>query len=279
MNYIELELSLSSVDIYSDILQSDLCDIGFESFLDKKDGFFAYCQKEIFNQEDLDFLLNAFRENNTSVNVSYNIKEIEQQDWNMEWEKSYEAVLVDDFCYIRASFHSPIKNVEFNIEISPKMSFGTAHHPTTYQIIQLLRDEPLEGKDVMDMGTGTGVLAILCKLKGAKSVDAWDNDEWAYENAKENVMKNNVEVDVQLGDASGLSKSYDLFIANINRNILLQDMATYSKHLRTGGTLLLSGFYDNDVEILEKCANENNLHLVTHISKENWAALRFIKKQ
>lgn len=279
MIYIELDLSLSSVDIYSEVLQSDLCDIGFESFLDKKDGFFAYCQKDLFNQKELNSLLKNFRENNPKVNVSYDIKEIEQQDWNKEWEKSYEAVLVDDFCYVRASFHPPLDNVEYNIEISPKMSFGTAHHPTTYQIIQLLRDELLDGKDVMDMGTGTGVLAILCKFKGAKSVDAWDNDEFAFENAKENVQKNNVEVDVQLGDASKLSKTYDLFIANINRNILLQDMATYSKHMREGGVLILSGFYDRDVEILEKSANENNLELNNHISKENWAALRFIKKQ
>ncbi len=278
MIYIELELKLSSTDIYSDVLQSELCDIGFESFLDKEDGFFAYCQKEIFYKNDLNSLLDTFKVNNPSVLVTYKTKEIQQQDWNKEWEKSYEAVLVDEFCYVRASFHPPMPNVEYDIEISPKMSFGTAHHPTTYQIIQLLKDEHVEGKDVMDMGTGTGVLAILCKMKGAKSVDAWDNDQWAFENAKENALRNNVEVNVLLADATKLTKTYDLFIANINRNILLQDMATYSNHLRKGGTLMLSGFYDSDVEILKNSAKENNLELITHLSKENWAALRFIKK-
>lgn len=279
MVYIELELDLSSVGIFSDVLQSELCDIGFESFLDKEDGFFAYCQKDIFNQNELDSILDTFKSNNPSVDFTYVIKEIEQQDWNKEWEKSYEAVLVDDYCYVRASFHPPMNSVKYDIEISPKMSFGTAHHPTTYQIIQLLKDEDLVGKDVMDMGTGTGVLAILSKLKGARVVDAIDNDEWAFENAKENVLRNNVDVNVSLGDAKMLTMTYDLFIANINRNILLQDMPLYSKHIREGGFLILSGFYNNDVEILEKSANGNNLELITHIAKENWAALRFIKKQ
>lgn len=278
MKYIELELTLSSLEICSEVLQSDLCDIGFESFLDKADGFFAYCREDVFNQEALNVLLGNFKANNPHICVSTKFKEIEQQDWNSEWEKSYKAVLVEEFCYVRAGFHPEMPEVKYNILISPKMSFGTAHHPTTYQIIQFLKDEQVYGKDVMDMGTGTGVLAILCKKKGAQMVDAWDNDEWAFENAKENALNNNADINVRLSDASNLSKDYDLFIANINRNILLQDMALYAKHLRTNGVLLLSGFYDSDVDALTQMAKANNLVLIDHISKESWAALRFIKK-
>lgn len=278
MKYIELELFISSLEIYSEILQSDLCDIGFESFLDKEDGFFAYCREDAFSQENLNSVLENFKDINPDITISTKFKEIEQQDWNSEWEKSYEAVLVDEFCYVRADFHPELKEVKYNILISPKMSFGTAHHPTTFQIIQLLKDEELEGKEVMDMGTGTGVLAILCKMKGAKMVDAWDNDNWAFENAKENALNNNADINVKLSDASNLSKNYDLFIANINRNILLQDMNLYANHLKPNGVLLLSGFYDSDVDILIQKAKTNNLELIHHITKENWAALRFIKK-
>lgn len=279
MKYIEVEFCLEPLQIYSEILQSDLCDIGFESFMDTFEGFLAYCQEGLYSEKEFKLLIARFIELNPEVDISTKIKEIEQQDWNAEWEKSYPAVLINDFCYVHASFHEPIKEVEYNIEISPKMSFGTAHHPTTFQIIQLLQNEDLRGKDVMDMGSGTGVLAILTKMKGASYVEAIDNDEWAFNNAKENIDRNNSEIVVRYGDAELLDRDYDIFIANINRNILLQDISKYANHIRKNGVLFLSGFYTNDVDMLVEEAGKYGFDLDIQLSKENWAALRLIKNK
>lgn len=279
MKYIEVEFCLEPLQMYSEILQSDLCDIGFESFMDTFEGFLAYCQEGLYSEKKLKSLIARFIELNPQVNISTKIKEIEQQDWNAEWEKSYPAVLINDFCYVHASFHQPMRDVEYNIDISPKMSFGTAHHPTTFQIIQLLQTEDMKGKDVMDMGSGTGVLAILAKMKGASYVEAIDNDEWAFNNAKENIEKNNSEIVVRYGDADLLDRDYDIFIANINRNILLQDISKYSIHIRNNGVLFLSGFYTNDVDLLVEEAKKYGFELYNQISKENWAALRLIKNK
>lgn len=279
MKYIEIEFSLKPLEMYSEILQSDLCDIGFESFQDTDEGFLAYCQQGLLSEKELKGLIENFITLNPDVDLSTKTKEIEQQDWNAEWEKSYPAVLIDNYCYVHANFHKPMEDIEFNIEISPKMSFGTAHHPTTFQIIQLLQNENVEGKDLMDMGSGTGVLAILAKMKGATYVEAIDNDEWAYKNALENIQTNNSDVVVRFGDANLLDRDYDVFIANINRNILLQDMQKYSKHIKRGGVLFLSGFYVEDIPILMEEASKYGFSLDNQISKENWAALRLIKEK
>ncbi|MCK9162719.1 MAG: 50S ribosomal protein L11 methyltransferase [Bacteroidales bacterium] len=278
MKYIEIEFSLKPLEMYSEILQSDLCDIGFESFQDTNEGFLAYCQEGLFNQMKLNALIERFIVLNPDVDMSTKTKEIEQQDWNAEWEKSYPAVLINNYCYVHANFHQPLEEVEYNIEISPKMSFGTAHHPTTFQIIELLENENLVGKDLMDMGSGTGVLAILAKMKGAAYVEAIDNDEWAFKNALENVEANKFDVRVRYGDSGLLDRDYDVFIANINRNILLQDLKKYSQHIKSGGILFLSGFYIEDISILMDEALKYGFSLDNQISKENWAALRLIKK-
>ncbi|MFA6806945.1 MAG: 50S ribosomal protein L11 methyltransferase [Bacteroidales bacterium] len=278
MKYIEIEFSLKPLEMYSEILQSDLCDIGFESFQDTNEGFLAYCQEGLFNQMKLNALIERFIVLNPDVDMSTKTKEIEQQDWNAEWEKSYPAVLINNYCYVHANFHQPLEEVEYNIEISPKMSFGTAHHPTTFQIIELLENENLVGKDLMDMGSGTGVLAILAKMKGAAYVEAIDNDEWAFKNALENVEANKFDVRVRYGDSGLLDRDYDVFIANINRNILLQDLKKYSQHIKSGGVLFLSGFYIEDISILMDEALKYGFSLDNQISKENWAALRLIKK-
>ncbi len=278
MKYIEIEFSIKPLEMYSEILQSDLCDIGFESFQDTNKGFLAYCQEGLYSEKELNLLIERFIGFNPDVELSTNKKEIEQQDWNAEWEKSYPAVLINNYCYVHAHFHSPLEEVEFNIEISPKMSFGTAHHPTTFQIIELLQNENVEGKNLMDMGSGTGVLAILAKMKGAAYVEAIDNDEWAYKNALENVQTNQSDIVVRYGDSSLLDGEYDVFIANINRNILLQNMQKYSKHIKNGGVLFLSGFYVEDIPILMEEASKYGFSLDRQISKDNWAALRLIKK-
>lgn len=277
MRYFEVRFILSEIEGLNEILQSDLCDIGFESFQDTEDGFLAYCQEDLYDEMKIKDVVINFIDNNPNITISTEAIIIEEQNWNEEWEKAYPAVLIDDYCYVHAPFHEPMENVSFNIEISPKMSFGTAHHPTTYQILQFLKDEDVKGKDVMDMGSGTGVLAILAKLKEANYVEAIDNDSWAYENALENVVRNNVDVVVKLGDANSLDRNYDVFIANINRNILLQDMEKYSSHIKTSGVLFLSGFYTQDVDILVKEVEKYGFVLEKQLTKENWAALRLVK--
>lgn len=280
MKYIEVEFFLDSLDMYSEILQSDLCDIGFESFQDTSQGFLAYCPEELFSKDEINSLIVRFIENNPDVSISTKIKEIEQQNWNQEWEKTNSPVLVDEYCYIYPYFYEPLKDIEFNIEISPKMSFGSAHHPTTFQIIELLKEEDLKGKDIMDMGTGTGVLAILSKLKGASYVEAIDNDQWAYENAKENIEKNKVDVIIKLGSANLLDKNYDVFIANINLNILIDNMAEYCSHINKNGVLFLSGFFTEDIPTLIKEVEKyGHFTLDKQISKDNWAALRLKKNE
>lgn len=278
MKYIEIEFSLRPLQIYSEILQSDLSDIGFESFQDINKGFLAYCQEDDYKDEEFNTLIKRFSEINPEVEISFKTYEIEQQDWNAEWEKSYEPVLVDDFCFIHAHFHNRMEDIKYNIEISPKMSFGTAHHPTTYQIIQLLKDENMEGKSVVDMGSGTGVLAILAKKKGGSYVESIDNDEWAFNNSLENIKTNNADIRVRFGNAGLLDRDYDIFIANINRNILLEDMKKYSQHIKKGGLLFLSGFYTEDISTLMEEASKYGFVLEREISRDNWAAIRLIKK-
>ncbi|MBP1630095.1 MAG: ribosomal protein methyltransferase [Bacteroidetes bacterium] len=277
MRYFEVRFILSEIEGLNEILQSDLCDIGFESFQDTEDGFLAYCQEDLYDEMKIKDVVINFIDNNPNITISTEAIIIEEQNWNEEWEKAYPAVLIDDYCYVHAPFHEPMENVPFNIEISPKMSFGTAHHPTTYQILQFLKNEDVKGKDVMDMGSGTGVLAILAKLKEANYVEAIDNDSWAYENALENVERNNVDVVVKLGDANTLDRNYDVFIANINRNILLQDMEKYSSHIKPSGVLFLSGFYTPDVDILVNEVKKYGFVLEKQLTKENWAALRLVK--
>jgi ribosomal protein L11 methyltransferase len=280
MKYIEVEFFLDTLDMYSEILQSDLCDIGFESFQDTYQGFLAYCPEGLFSKDEMNSLIVRFIENNPDVNISTKIKEIEQQNWNQEWEKTNSPVLVDEYCYIYPYFYEPLKDIEYNIEISPKMSFGSAHHPTTFQIIQLLKSENLKGKDIMDMGTGTGVLAILSKLKGASYVEAIDNDQWAYENAKENIEKNNVDVIIKLGGANLLDRNYDVFIANINLNILMDNMGEYCSHINKNGVLFLSGFLTEDINtLLEEIGKYGHFTLDKQIVKDNWVALRLTKNE
>ncbi|MEG1763029.1 MAG: 50S ribosomal protein L11 methyltransferase [Bacteroidales bacterium] len=212
--------------------------------------------------------------------MQYQTQFIKDENWNAVWESQYEPVLFGNYCFVHAPFHAPRKDVKYNIEIEPKMSFGTAHHPTTALIIEYISKEPLQGKRLLDMGCGTGVLAILASKEGASSVDAIDNDVWAYENTLENIERNHTPtIHVEMGDASNLqAKEYDYIIANINRNILLRDITHYAACLPTGGILLLSGFYQEDIAKLEVECNKHRLFYVDYKTREKWAALKFIKK-
>lgn len=287
MNYIGLIVRLSfkgrwtNEDAWiADIFKDALISCGFESFVDTASGFEAYCPEGIFSlnevvrieRQELGFVEN--------LKVGYETEVIEQKDWNAEWEKNYEAVRFSDFCIVRPPFKPAQQDVQYDIVIEPKMSFGTAHHQTTSLIVEFLSEEEVKGKSVMDMGCGTGVLAILCAKMGAACCEAIDNDTWAAENARENVERNSVSVKVSLGDANDLdvARKYDIFIANINRNILLDNMESYSSTIANGGVLFLSGFYSEDVPCLEKKCAELGFTLDKTKTKDNWAAVRFVKK-
>lgn len=277
MEYAEITLKIEPVMPFSDILMYEMGEIGCESFVTTDDGFKAYIPSSDLNTDALNNIL----ANSGECNIQYDINIIPDQNWNAVWESTHEPVLVDDFCWVYAPFHGTNANAKYNILIEPKMSFGTAHHATTYMMISLLRDEDITNKMVLDMGSGTAVLAILAEMRGAKYVEAIDNDEWAYNNALENIENNNCKnIKAILGDASVLTadKKFQLIIANINRNILLRDMKHYIAVLEQGGTLLLSGFYEHDIPAIRQEAESNGMKFETYKERNEWVACKFTKQ-
>lgn len=258
-----------------EILIAELGYAGFESFVETEEGVTAYIQKE----EWYEAILNDIQIlDSEEFEIYYTSEEIEQTNWNEEWEKNFNPIIVDDICSVRAPFHEK-PNTEFDIIIEPKMSFGTGHHETTHMMIQYILKNEFVGKSVLDMGCGTAVLAILAEMKGAQPIDAIDYDNWCYLNSLENVERNNCKhITVLEGDASILrGKHYDIVIANINRNILLNDMKTYTNTLNDGGSLFLSGFYKEDISIIETECNKYGLKHVETLERNNWVALKFEK--
>lgn len=273
--YLEFDFKVTPTEIGRDILIAELGYAGFESFVETDEGVTAYIQEKDWREEllnDIDILTNP------EFKISFTQKQIEQVNWNEEWEKNFEPILVDGICSVRAPFH-PKPEVEFDIVIEPKMSFGTGHHETTHMMIQFILKNEWTGKKVLDMGCGTAVLAILAEMKGAQPLDAIDIDNWCYLNSIENTERNNCQhIAVYEGDASLLSgKNYDTIIANINRNILLNDMATYASCLKVDGELYLSGFYTEDLKIITEECNKHKLHFVENLERNNWVAAKFIK--
>ena len=275
MEYIEMVCHTSPGVHTSEVLMTMLSDVGFESFSENDNGTLsAFIQAPLFTP-DLSARLST--EEFSEFLDSFHIERIADQNWNAVWESQYEPVLIDDRCMVRAPFHPEKSGVEFDIVIMPKMSFGTAHHETTKQMIQYLLSLQLTGKSLLDMGSGTAVLAILARMKGAFPVTAIDNDEWAYNNALENVESNDfADIEVLMGDSSLLpGKSFDIILANINRNILLNDIPAYRKSLNAGGKLFMSGFYSEDLPLIEAKCNESGLTIMSHRSENNWTAVCF----
>lgn len=272
--YLEYRFLVDPVQPGSDILIAELGAVGFESFVEEEDGILAYIQK-------LDWKQGAFGNVNIlqheNFRITYTVREIVQENWNATWESNFKPIKVDDTCVVRAPFHDP-PDVEYDIVIEPKMSFGTGHHETTHMMLQHLLNMDISGKRVLDMGSGTGVLAILAAMRGAKSVDAIDIDNWCYLNALENVERNGMDhINVYEGDANLLnSQQYDLIIANINRNILLEDIPKYVRCLSREGILLISGFYLEDLQWIDRRCVELGLRLQKKLEKNNWVAAKYV---
>ena len=272
--YIEYRFTVKPPEPASDILIAQLGEAGFESFVEEEDAVLAYIQKDDWSSDILngiDIL------SNDNFEIDYDSKEIEQENWNATWEQNFQPIIVDDICMIRAPFHESM-NVEYDIVIEPKMSFGTGHHETTHMMLQHILNLDVEGKAVLDMGSGTGVLAILCAMRGAGKIDAIDIDNWCYLNAKENVERNKMDfIEVYEGDVALIkNKKYDVIIANINRNILLMDIPAYSNSLNKNGTLLLSGFYTEDLDMITEKCNENSLKFEKNLVRNNWVAAKYV---
>jgi len=272
--YIAYDFNVSPKEPATEMLIAQLGYVGFESFVEQDNGVKAYIQKQEWNSKILEdvFLLHS-----NEFNITFEHNEIAQTNWNEEWEKNFNPIQVDDLVSIRAPFHTN-PSLQFDIVIEPKMSFGTGHHETTHMMVQHLLALDLDTKKVLDMGCGTGILAIFAEMKGAKPIDAIDIDRWCYENSLENIQRNNCNhITVYEGDASLLKEKYDVIIANINRNILLSDMKTYTDCLNENGVLLLSGFYKEDIVIIEDEVTKHGLTFETMIQRNNWVALKYVK--
>ncbi len=272
--YIEYNFKVLPLQPASDILIAELGEAGFESFVENEDGVLAYIQKDDWVENILESIQIL---KNEIFNITFQLKEIEQENWNATWEENFNPIQLGNECVVRAPFHEK-PNVDFDIVIEPKMSFGTGHHETTHMMLQHILDHDFKGKSVLDMGSGTGVLAILTAMKGAKEIDAIDIDNWCYLNAKENVTRNNCEhVEVYEGDSSLLKgQRYDVIIANINRNILLNDIPKYASSLNKNGILFLSGFYVEDIEMISSKCSEVALKFEKNLEKNKWVAVKYV---
>ena len=277
MDYIELKCQITpfSEDI-GDILIAELGEIEYESFTQTDDTIEAYIQAPLFDMQKVEELTVNYLPN---FEFTYSHKTIESQDWNSVWESNFQPVIISDQVVIRASFHTDTPKVPYDIVIDPKMSFGTGHHSTTSLMVQNILDTNIEGKRVLDMGCGTSLLAILASKRNAIRVDAIDIDEWPYKNSLENIKNNGTKnISVFLGDAALLEgKTYDVVLANINRNILVNDMKHYVACLPKDGILIMSGFYTEDLSHIQKEADTNNMTYLDHKVDQNWVSVRYKK--
>lgn len=278
MDYIEVKLTcVPNNEAINNVLASVLGEIGFDSFVEHENGTLAYVVKNIYDAEALSQVIADFP---LDTAISYEVKEIEDRNWNEEWEKNYfSPIILEDQCVIKSSFHKDVPDAKYTIVINPKMAFGTGHHQTTILMMREILKRDFTGQRVLDMGCGTAILAILASMRGAKDVVAIDIDEWAYDNAIENLNLNRIEnVRVEIGGANLLGAvKFDTVIANINRNILLEDMHAYASVLNIGGTLYMSGFYTEDVAVLKIEADKHGLIFEYSTERDNWAGVKFIK--
>ncbi len=278
IHYIELKCLVEPPEPWADVLIAELADIGFESFSEEDYGFRAYIPACTYRAKAVKEVFERKREVKPEK-LAFEVVKIGGRNWNAVWESNFEAVTIAGKCHIRAPFHEQPGNVDFDIIIEPKMSFGTGHHETTSLMVEWLLETGFNGKSVLDMGCGTGVLAILAAKKGAEPVTAIDNYLFAYENTIENAERNDIKnMRILHGDASLLGdEDYDVIIANITRNVLLEDMAAYARVLKPGGILLLSGFLAFDKDIIFAEADKRGLQHAGEKTLKDWVGLKLIK--
>ncbi len=278
-DYIALRVDANPCsEAVTDLVAAFLSEIGYESFSPDERGVTAYIQEHLYSKEAVEEALTDFP---IATQFDLSSEYIKGQDWNEEWEKHYfQPIIVDDMCVVHSSFHKDVPEAKYDIVIDPKMAFGTGHHATTCNMMRFILASDMEGKSVIDMGTGTGILAILCKMKGAGEVAGIEIDPFAWENAVENTRLNNTEIKMLCGDAGKLQKldPADFFLANINRNVITSDIAAYSTALKPEGTMLLSGFYRSDIPIVEKAAKQHGLHLMEVKEQDDWVAISLTKE-
>lgn len=276
MDYIELDIHVKPYSPWSEVVISKLAENGFESFTENDQRIQAYIPTEQFDSMNTNELLQSLKNKNKVDTLVWEEKTIPHQNWNAVWESDFQPVEVGEELIISAPFHNVKKNYKMEVVIQPQMSFGTGHHSTTWLIAKWFLNQQLENKSVLDMGTGTGILAILAKKCGAYSVLGIDIEEGACENAMDNVALNDASgIEIVLGDEKSIPKGskFDFIIANINKNILLSHLKTYVKHLNPDGKIVMSGFFETDVEEITKAAELHNLCLKNTYSSNNWAAI------
>lgn len=281
MRYYEFQfITKPNTEVVKDVLTAVLADLGFESFVIEDESVKAYIQTDLFDNEGLNNAIRNFPIDGVEL-ITHTYTEVEDRNWNEEWEKNYfQPVMIANRCIIHSTFHKDVPKAEYDIVINPQMAFGTGHHETTSLVIEYLLEEELSGKRVIDMGCGTSVLAIMASMRGASRCTAIDIDDWCVRNSKENIQLNNISnITVIHGDANVLNKvdTCNLFIANINRNILINDMNKYMAKMEDGATLFMSGFYTEDIDEIRKSAESNGLTFVSYKQKNNWAAVKFMK--
>lgn len=283
MTYTEIKFTIEPYEEpVADALIAELSNIGYDGFSYTDDGFTAYTDKASYNAEAIQNLeiLQYFSE---IYSIKTTVQEIEDQDWNKVWEENFTPIVVDNRIQVRAGFHEPIPGIEYEIIIEPKMSFGTGHHATTALMLRTILEQAsnIKGKRVLDMGCGTGILSIMASKVGAREVTGIDIDEWAYNNAMENLQNNHINnITIKIGDASLLAaeKPFDIILANINRNILLNDMEHYNARLQPEGLLIMSGFYEHDLPMIREKAESLGLEYKSFHEEKQWVAACFYKK-
>lgn len=280
MKYFEFTFNTSPcTETVNDVLAAVLGEAGFESFVEREGGLSAYIQQSLCDEETIKNALTDFPLPDTQITYSY--VEAEDKNWNEEWEKNFfQPIVIGDRCVIHSTFHTDVPKAEYDIVINPQMAFGTGHHETTSLIIGELLDSELQGKSLLDMGCGTSILAILARMRGAAPCTAIDIDEWCVRNSIENIELNQVtDITVEQGDAAALTGKgpFDIVIANINRNILLNDMKQYVACMHPGSELYMSGFYVDDIPVIREEAERNGLSFVHYKEKNRWAAVKLQK--
>ncbi len=280
-NYIQVMFKVTPADeVATDILAALLADVGYESFVPDATGMAAYVPQNLFDADALSQAVNDFPLEGCSI--EYSVNEIEGEDWNAEWEKNYfKPIVLDDRCVIHSSFHTDVPSARYDIIIDPRMAFGTGYHQTTTHMLRAILDNDVEGCSLLDMGCGTALLAILARMRGADRVVAIDIDEFAYENARHNIVMNKTpDIDVRLGGVDALrnGEEFDYVIANINRNILLADIGCYAAHMHTQSKLFISGFYTEDIDVLRAEAARHGLVYQGYAEDNRWAVMSFVKE-